>query len=374
MEHHAALGRVAQASSDRATKPEVRHGQWLVVMEVVQGSKGVVKYLLSIFDDADADLARQLGAHVRNTADGERSSLTQAEYDAAVEAVVKEALFARRSLYSFCSDWRQLLAIDEAEAEPGSRATEPEEHPLVGTRLAQVPIAEVGDDGEIVYTTFDSVVIVEGPTPTSKKLVVRDPEGGTHKIPMEFARLYLASSVTPVSAESATAELLAILKQMPASSSPSLQPSQLCAAEFLSFTEAACPSPRFIERLRASTPGSEAYDLCASFIIGSIEEGLKGKCLGTVWPTDPSLLGAAIKERMSAGGLGAELERAAPVVRTRLPPMSKESAEAHPLATALRAACISVTEWSAFLKESIEFTTEPSRRTAAGSSEFRMMG
>ena len=88
---------------------------------------------------------------------------------------------------------------------------------------------------------------------------------------------------------------------MPLSSSVGLAPDAVDAYEFMHMAKTCGCSQSVGEQLEVFTPQTPQFETVALLLMLELQSKLKGKVLGTTWPTTPAELGTAIKERARSG-------------------------------------------------------------------------
>jgi hypothetical protein len=201
---------------------------------------------------------------------------------------------------------------------------------------------------------------------------IRDVESGEiHAMKAAAAARYVVIEAVQIDISSAGSELVSLLKALPLSSS--LGAGRMSATEFREVLCTAPISKHVLSMMMEAELESSAFEIGAKFALAEIEASLAGKVMGTSWPRTPAELGAAFKEKSTAGTFS-QLEKAVPIVRTSLPPKSDEIEASYPLSMAMRSLCVSEAEFANFLTNSVELTTAEGRKNFVSQTEVRRLG
>ena len=370
------LGNVARVTNRRGTAPSLSGDEW-ALLTGIDNSLGSLKYKIAFFEASDEAYARTLSQFIISSAPGapiDPSSPNDSEIEAARAMIAKEVSgVSKSSITTFCKgdEWRKLLQ----EAPSGGGSTPPDVPPpavQVGSKLANIPVAVQGASGPIAKIVKQATVIA--PPDSDGEVLIADEGGEEYLVSGVTVDGYCVPDTLPLPLPGLSAEIIKILKCMPLSSSVGLAPDAVDAYEFMHMARTCGCSQSVGEQLEVFTPQTPQFETVALLLMLELQSKLKGKVLGTTWPTTPAELGTALKERARSGTF-VQLDHAITVEESpRLQVTAAEKAD-HPLSAALKSRASSTSEWESFLKESVELS-EPAeaRRRLVRASTLRMTG
>ena len=209
--------------------------------------------------------------------------------------------------------------------------------------------------------------IVAAPPDSEGEVLVTDEDGEEYLVDGSTIARYVVPDAVPVSLSGVSADIIKIIKQLPLSSSSALGETEVDANEFIKVAEACGCSEVMKLQLGILVPRTESFDAVALIIMLELQEKLKGKVLGSTWPTEPSELGAALKERARSGTF-VQLDKAETADESpRLHVPDTEKAD-HPHGAALKSRSASSADWDSGSPSSRSRSSSRSRPRAVVAS------
>ena len=307
--------------------------------------------------------------------DAEEVHETIAEELAACEELsIYTGMFSKRQVITFISEeWRTFCAgVGPHPALPP--IPEPEEKGQRSGSVKDLPFATTNEDG--VPTIVMITGTYEGPSDAPWVWATDDSTGESHLVPFAQAEQYAARQQHAFdAAELLPPGLLSIIKKMP-NSVHYPEESVLEAYDIQAMAEASSLPKRFTAPVLKYEPGKgDAFDLAVQNFFGELADRLKGKVIGSVYPSEPAALIVALEARAKGGILTArpdhELLYGKPPAPRAIPaPKGVQT----PLAAAMRAKAFSDEEWDGFLESSVHITTSKEDREFTNQKPSRQMG
>ena len=360
------IGNMTDITKARIMAPAFTFGQKIVLIEMEED-----ELVIHVFEPEDEKYARALAELTKY--EQEHGESPDRESRIALEGAEakkfgEQVLCKRHNLFQCCKEWKSFLG--EVDAPPPPPPPPPPPNTLVGKIVENLPCIEIIDDEPETYVVVRGCIESE----TATHVIVVD---GAHarkfKVKRSLAESHIAAERVPIDASGLRPELLRIAKAMPHSMHVAFSASELCAVELLELARVAAGTAHIRELLVASAVDSKEFAIGARLFLAELNTRLEQKVLGSSWPSNPTALGKALAERAAAGEF-AQIQGVRQLAPTALPAKSKEAAVAKPLSHALRSACISASEWSAFLKESVAYSESDATRraTVIGGGDKRM--
>ena len=362
------VGNIGVAAVARTTvRPYINVDQSFVI---VKADPEEDQYNVVFFEEGEDESPVAISEYLYALFEGDTGPTSEAAQLAAIamENGKFETVMNKRQLQKIAGRdaWATLLSSAPLRRGDQQGVDPPPADSIIGRVVVDVPIMIM--EGTVMKNIVISGLVADGEH-AGEVTIITD-EASEHAVPERLARAFLKPVVVPVDVSDYDKELQRVLKGMQHSSSPSFSSKEICAFELARMAPLCGLPARFVTSLiDRSSPGEDRFLFAADAFLLELEAALEGKVLGSSWASVPEELGEQLRVRAAAGFTGLP-----PGAIASVPTLLPQRSSSLKLADAYHNLFSVKSEYTAFLKGSVDITSEPHLAAVNSKTELRMEG